>query len=187
MPYSIRKLPNKDLYRVYNTKTKEIHSYGTTLENAKKQIKLLHMVDAGVPLTKNKDLENNNISNINMNPWIEHVKAYASKNGISYRDSLRCSNCKENYKKGSGTGCSKSNVVIPEETEDFADVVPSGDEVIVIKPEDIHGNSVDKFGKLTPYGRHIIKQAKRNKKSSKVMSESEVNALQNKQYLSLHK
>jgi hypothetical protein len=50
MPYSIRKLPKKDLYRVYNTKTKEIHSYGTSLENAKKQVKLLHMIDAGVPL-----------------------------------------------------------------------------------------------------------------------------------------
>jgi len=52
MPYSIRKLPNQDLYRVYNTGTKAIHSYATTLENAKKQVKLLHMVDAGVPLEK---------------------------------------------------------------------------------------------------------------------------------------
>ena len=41
MPYSIRKLPNKELYRVYNTKTKEVHSYSTTLENANKQINLL--------------------------------------------------------------------------------------------------------------------------------------------------
>jgi DNA adenine methylase len=41
MPYSIRKLPNQDLYRVYNTGTKEIHSYATTLENAKKQVNLL--------------------------------------------------------------------------------------------------------------------------------------------------
>jgi DNA adenine methylase len=52
MPYSIRKLPNQDLYRVYNTETKAIHSYATTLENAKKQVNLLHMVDAGVPLEK---------------------------------------------------------------------------------------------------------------------------------------
>lgn len=52
MPIVYRKLPNKDLYRVYNTKTKEIHSYGTTLENAKKQVRLLHMIDAGVSLTK---------------------------------------------------------------------------------------------------------------------------------------
>jgi DNA adenine methylase len=41
MPYSIRKLPNKDLYRVYNTETKVVHSYATTLENAKKQVNLL--------------------------------------------------------------------------------------------------------------------------------------------------
>jgi len=50
MPYVMRKLPKQDLYRVYNAKTKEVHSYGTTLENAKKQITLLNMVDAGVPL-----------------------------------------------------------------------------------------------------------------------------------------
>jgi hypothetical protein len=52
MPYSIRKLPNQDLYRVFNTQTKVIHSYSTTLENAKKQVTLLNMVDAGVPLKK---------------------------------------------------------------------------------------------------------------------------------------
>jgi DNA adenine methylase len=52
MPYTIRKLPNKDLYKVYNTQTKSVHSYATTLENAEKQVKLLHMVDAGVPLEK---------------------------------------------------------------------------------------------------------------------------------------
>lgn len=48
----MRKLPKQDLYRVYNAKTKEVHSYGTTLENAKKQITLLNMIDAGVPLKK---------------------------------------------------------------------------------------------------------------------------------------
>jgi hypothetical protein len=52
MPYSIRKLPNQDLYRVYNKQTKVIHSYSTTLANAKKQVTLLNMVDAGVPLKK---------------------------------------------------------------------------------------------------------------------------------------
>ena len=52
MPYVMRKLPKQDLYRVYNAKTKEVHSYGTTLENAKKQITLLNMIDTGVPLKK---------------------------------------------------------------------------------------------------------------------------------------
>ena len=58
MPIKIRKLPNQDLYRVYNTETKEIHSYGTTLENAKKQIKVLNMIDVGVPLKKGKGIDN---------------------------------------------------------------------------------------------------------------------------------
>lgn len=44
MPYKMRKLPNSDLYKVWNTETGEIHSNGSTLENAKKQIRLLHMV-----------------------------------------------------------------------------------------------------------------------------------------------
>lgn len=58
MPYNFRKLPNQNLYRVYNSKTKEVHSYGTTLENAKKQIKLLNMIDAGVPLKKGNGIKN---------------------------------------------------------------------------------------------------------------------------------
>jgi len=41
----MRKIPNKNLYRVYNTKTKKVHAYGTTLKKAKKQIRLLYMVD----------------------------------------------------------------------------------------------------------------------------------------------
>ena len=39
----MRKLPNKNLYRVYNKKTKKIYSYATSYENAKKQIRLLYM------------------------------------------------------------------------------------------------------------------------------------------------
>ena len=45
MPIVIRKLPNKDLYRVYNKITKEIHSKGTTLEKAMAQKRLLDSLD----------------------------------------------------------------------------------------------------------------------------------------------
>ena len=41
MPYIIRKIRNKYLYKVINSKTKEVHSNGSTLENAKKQVRLL--------------------------------------------------------------------------------------------------------------------------------------------------
>jgi len=51
MPYDIRKLPNKDLYRVFNKDTKTIHSYATTMENAKKQIALLEGIKEGKGLT----------------------------------------------------------------------------------------------------------------------------------------
>ena len=46
MPYIIRKLPKKDLYKVYNKETKKVHSYATTLENAKKQVSLLYMKES---------------------------------------------------------------------------------------------------------------------------------------------
>lgn len=45
MPYAIRKVKNKNEYNVKNTKTGVVHSKATTLENAKKQVKLLYMVD----------------------------------------------------------------------------------------------------------------------------------------------
>lgn len=32
-------------------------------------------------------------------PWIAHVKAFAAKHGISYRDALRSPKCKEEYRK----------------------------------------------------------------------------------------
>jgi hypothetical protein len=48
-------------------------------------------------------VEQNIISNNNnnmANKWVQYVKEYASKNGISYRDALRDPKCKEGYKKG---------------------------------------------------------------------------------------
>ena len=47
MPFQIRKLPNKNLYKVYNKITKEVYSKGTTLDNAKSQIRLLHLLEKG--------------------------------------------------------------------------------------------------------------------------------------------
>lgn len=47
MPYKIRKLPLQDLYRVYNTETKEIKAKGTTLEKAKNMVRLLNAVNHG--------------------------------------------------------------------------------------------------------------------------------------------
>lgn len=45
MPWKIRKLPNKNRFRVYNAETGEIHAKGTSLENAKKQVRLLYLVE----------------------------------------------------------------------------------------------------------------------------------------------
>lgn len=44
MPYQIKKVSNAKCYKVINKDTKKIYSKCTSLENAKKQIRLLHMV-----------------------------------------------------------------------------------------------------------------------------------------------
>lgn len=55
MPYVIRKLPNKDLYRVYNKDTKNIKAKGTTLEKAEKMVRLLNAIKHGwKPAAKNR-------------------------------------------------------------------------------------------------------------------------------------
>ena len=47
MPFSIRKLPGKNLYRVRmkSGPTGKILSYGTTLKKAKAQIRYLYMIN----------------------------------------------------------------------------------------------------------------------------------------------
>ena len=46
MPIVIRKLPNKDLYRVYNKETGEVHSKATTKKKAEAQKRLLDKIDS---------------------------------------------------------------------------------------------------------------------------------------------
>lgn len=41
MPYTIRKIPNKQCYRVSNSKSKKVFSKCASKENAQKQMKLL--------------------------------------------------------------------------------------------------------------------------------------------------
>ena len=47
MPYKIRKLPNKNMYRVYNDRTKEVKAKETTLAKAQKMVRLLNAVNHG--------------------------------------------------------------------------------------------------------------------------------------------
>ena len=59
MPYLVRKIRNKNLYKVINRDTGEIHSHGSTKANATKQVRLLHMIENkkgnGIGLDDNKD------------------------------------------------------------------------------------------------------------------------------------
>lgn len=46
MPYKMRKLPYKNLYRVYNSRTGKIHAYATTKKKAEAQMRLMRMQEA---------------------------------------------------------------------------------------------------------------------------------------------
>ncbi len=52
MPYTIRKVRNKDCYKVVNKINDRIHAKCSTLENAKKQKRLLDAIDHGFKLGK---------------------------------------------------------------------------------------------------------------------------------------
>ena len=45
MPYAIRKIKNKPLYKVYNRETGEVYSKGTTEVKAKAQVRLLESIE----------------------------------------------------------------------------------------------------------------------------------------------
>jgi hypothetical protein len=45
MPYKIRKVPNKDCYRVTNKVNKKVFAKCSTLKNAQKQMRLLRALE----------------------------------------------------------------------------------------------------------------------------------------------
>jgi hypothetical protein len=47
MPFVIRKIRNKNLYSVKNSKTNQVHSYSTTKTKAINQVKLLTAIEHG--------------------------------------------------------------------------------------------------------------------------------------------
>ncbi len=47
MPYQIRKLPNRNCFRVRNPENGRVYSECTSLEKAKAQVKLLRAIDHG--------------------------------------------------------------------------------------------------------------------------------------------
>jgi hypothetical protein len=45
MPFAMRKLRSKPLYKVYNRITKKVYSKGTTKEKAERQLRLLRAIE----------------------------------------------------------------------------------------------------------------------------------------------
>jgi hypothetical protein len=63
MPYKIRKVRNKSCYKVYKPKTKKVFAKCSTLENAKKQVRLLTAIENNAvfrkkTITSNKTRKN---------------------------------------------------------------------------------------------------------------------------------
>lgn len=54
MPYTIRKLPNTDQYRVRNKETGEIKARATSRQNAERLVRLLNAVHHGWTPSRNK-------------------------------------------------------------------------------------------------------------------------------------
>ena len=54
MPYKIIKLPHQNKYKVINKITGKVHAYKTSYANAKKQIRLMQMIDNKVPSRRKK-------------------------------------------------------------------------------------------------------------------------------------
>ena len=47
MPFEIRKLPNRNCYRIRNSKTGQIHAKCSSYENAQAQLRLLRGIEYG--------------------------------------------------------------------------------------------------------------------------------------------
>jgi hypothetical protein len=45
MPFKIRKIRGTKKYKVYNAKTRKVHSKGTSLKKAKAQVRFLYMME----------------------------------------------------------------------------------------------------------------------------------------------
>lgn len=54
MPYQIRKVRNKECYKVINTLTKEVSAKCTTRSKAESQVKLLLGIEHGMTVLKKK-------------------------------------------------------------------------------------------------------------------------------------
>ena len=62
MPYTIRKVPNKNCYKLLNRHTKRVFSKCTSKENAKKQLTLLKAIKYNPNFVPRGRVRNNNNS-----------------------------------------------------------------------------------------------------------------------------
>jgi len=94
MPYKRYKIRGKDLYKVINTETKEVKSEGSTLEDAKKQIRLLNSLEkkekkgggsgASKINGKNEEQEDKILKNIEDRKYVIGTDGFEKLNNIIY-------------------------------------------------------------------------------------------------------
>ena len=61
MPYVIQPEPHTGKYRVINSITKKVHSYGTSKQRAEAQIRLLNAIEHGAQIKKHNLDQKKNI------------------------------------------------------------------------------------------------------------------------------
>lgn len=118
------------------------------------------------------------------NGWIHHVKTYAAKNKMNYKDALKCPKCKASYKKGGSLKRSATIDNIPKDVgrdiisylndndDDIiqlrqSDVLPENKEELTKKSSKIIANKAKLQKRDLPY----IRAAKRMINESKPISE----------------
>ena len=105
MPYDIYNIDGTDLYGVVNTDNGNIKSYGSTLDNAKKQVRLLYMLEnmkGGIIDTRQyKDypkLQGGSVIN-RFRPWNWFCHKKAKDLGITYSCAIVNQQVKEEYRE----------------------------------------------------------------------------------------
>jgi hypothetical protein len=78
MPYIIRKVRNQNLYSVKNIETGEVHSKGTSKENALKQVRLLQAIDHGFKPT----IRGGSLNSLKNNTIYKFLKQFYNDNQI---------------------------------------------------------------------------------------------------------
>ena len=101
MPAKIVKLEGKDGFEVVNPVSGVVHAKKTTEKKAKAQKRILDSAAAAAaeaPLAKAEPAMEMKAEGKKAHAWIDHIKGFAAKHGITYSQALKHGDLKKDYK-----------------------------------------------------------------------------------------